>query len=169
MYRFTRQTLPAANRKYFFMNILCIEFFCPQKTHNRKLFFGDTLLKRGRHFDYRKQPLNMRMRVCYMDCHDATHKKSTAPITAVRLPFVAYLLTSPRVRFFAVFPSASSLIPRLSLELHRDRLLQNLHLFTVRQVKGNSSSYYLRCGGSGSCATLSSNCYTALDSGMIGE
>jgi hypothetical protein len=31
MNRFTRQTLPTVNRKYFFMNILCIESFCPQK------------------------------------------------------------------------------------------------------------------------------------------
>jgi hypothetical protein len=29
--RFTRQTLPTVNRKNFFMNILCIESFCPQK------------------------------------------------------------------------------------------------------------------------------------------
>jgi hypothetical protein len=45
--------------------------FCPfghKKTHNRKLFFGLTLLKHGRHFDNRKQPLNMRMSVCYLDC-----------------------------------------------------------------------------------------------------
>jgi hypothetical protein len=28
---FTRQTLPTVNRKHFFMNILCIESFCPQK------------------------------------------------------------------------------------------------------------------------------------------
>jgi hypothetical protein len=29
--RFTRQTLPTINRKHFFMNILCIESFWPQK------------------------------------------------------------------------------------------------------------------------------------------
>jgi hypothetical protein len=37
-----------------FMNILCIEYFCPpppKKTHSRTLLFGNTLLKRGRHFD----------------------------------------------------------------------------------------------------------------------
>jgi hypothetical protein len=38
--RFTRQTLPTINRKHFFMNILCIESFCPQKTHKRTLLFG---------------------------------------------------------------------------------------------------------------------------------
>jgi hypothetical protein len=29
--RFTRHTLPTVNRKHVFMNILCIESFCPQK------------------------------------------------------------------------------------------------------------------------------------------
>jgi hypothetical protein len=29
--RFMQQTLPTANRKHFFKNILCIEFSCPQK------------------------------------------------------------------------------------------------------------------------------------------
>jgi hypothetical protein len=29
--RFTRQTLLTVNMKYFFMNILCLESFCPQK------------------------------------------------------------------------------------------------------------------------------------------
>jgi hypothetical protein len=68
--RLTRQTLPTVNRKYLFMNILCIEYFWPQKTHNRMLLFGSTpLLKHSRHFDYWNQPLNMGMRVCYLDFH----------------------------------------------------------------------------------------------------
>jgi hypothetical protein len=29
--RFTWQTLPTISRKHFFMNILCIESFCPEK------------------------------------------------------------------------------------------------------------------------------------------
>jgi hypothetical protein len=49
------------------MNILCIKPFCPQIT----LLFGSILLKHGRHFDYWKQPLNMRMRVCYLDFHES--------------------------------------------------------------------------------------------------
>jgi hypothetical protein len=65
---FTRQTLPTVNRKYLFMNILCIESFCLQKTHNKTLIFISTLLKHGGHFDYRNQPLNMPMRVSYLDC-----------------------------------------------------------------------------------------------------
>jgi hypothetical protein len=71
MNRFTRQTLPTVNRKYFLMKFLCIESFCPQKPHNRTLLFGSTDLKHGRHFDYCNQPLNIRMRVCYLDCHEA--------------------------------------------------------------------------------------------------
>jgi hypothetical protein len=38
--------------------------------HNRTLLFGIILLKHGHHFDYWNQPLNMRMRVCYLDCHE---------------------------------------------------------------------------------------------------
>jgi hypothetical protein len=43
------------------------------KTHNGMLLFGNILLKHGRNFDYLIQPLNMRMRVCYLDCHEAGH------------------------------------------------------------------------------------------------
>jgi hypothetical protein len=39
---FTQQTLPTVNRIRFFTNILCIESFCPHKTHNRELLFGST-------------------------------------------------------------------------------------------------------------------------------
>jgi uncharacterized membrane protein len=51
------------------MNILFIKSYCPQKTHNRTLLFGS--LSYGHQFDYRNQPLNMRMRVCYLDSHEA--------------------------------------------------------------------------------------------------
>jgi hypothetical protein len=68
---FTRQTHPTVNRKYFFMNIPCIESFCPQKTQNRSLLFGGILLEHNRYFDYWNQPLIMRMHVCYLDCHEA--------------------------------------------------------------------------------------------------
>jgi hypothetical protein len=69
--RSTRQTLLTANRNYFFMIILCIKSFCLQKTHNRTLLFGSKILMHGRHFDYWNQPPNMRMRVCYLDYHEA--------------------------------------------------------------------------------------------------
>jgi hypothetical protein len=39
--------------------------------HKITLFFGSMLLKHGRHIDYWNQPLNMRMRVCYLDSHQA--------------------------------------------------------------------------------------------------
>jgi hypothetical protein len=35
------------------------------------MFFGSTLLKHGRHFDYRNQPPNLSMRFCYLACHEA--------------------------------------------------------------------------------------------------
>jgi hypothetical protein len=41
---FTRQTFPTVSRKHFFMNILYIEFVCPQKTHNRTLLFGSMVI-----------------------------------------------------------------------------------------------------------------------------
>jgi hypothetical protein len=69
--RFTREKLPTINRIYFFMNILGNESFCQQKTHSRTLLFGCTLLKHGRNFASWNQPLNSRMRVCYLDCHAA--------------------------------------------------------------------------------------------------
>jgi hypothetical protein len=69
--RLMRQTLPTVNRNHFFMKIPCIESFCLQKRHNRTLLFDNTLLKHGRHFDYWNQPLNMSMRLCYLDCHEA--------------------------------------------------------------------------------------------------
>jgi hypothetical protein len=53
------------------MNILCIESFCPQKTHNRTLLFVSTLLKHDHNFDYWNWPLNMCMCICYLDCHEA--------------------------------------------------------------------------------------------------
>jgi hypothetical protein len=43
-----------------------------KKKHNRTLLFYSTrILKHDRHFDYWKQPLNMRMRVFYLHCHEA--------------------------------------------------------------------------------------------------
>jgi hypothetical protein len=68
--RFTRQTLLTQNRQYFFVNMLFSESFCSQNTHNTTLLFGSTF-KHSHHFDYCNQPLNMRMRVCYRDCHQA--------------------------------------------------------------------------------------------------
>jgi hypothetical protein len=45
--------------------------FAHRKTHNGTLLFGRKHLKYGRHFDYWNRPLNMRIPVCYLDCHEA--------------------------------------------------------------------------------------------------
>jgi hypothetical protein len=69
--RFTRQTLPTVNKKHFVMNILCIKFFFLQETHNRTLLFCSMHHKDRHDFGYWNQPLNMRMLVYYLDCHEA--------------------------------------------------------------------------------------------------
>jgi hypothetical protein len=66
-----RQTLPNINMKHFFMNIFYIESFWPQKKHNITFLFSSILLKHSHNFDYLNQPLNMSMRVCYLDCLEA--------------------------------------------------------------------------------------------------
>jgi hypothetical protein len=44
-----------------------------KKTHYKTLLFGSnsSILEHVRHFDYRNQSLNMLMRVCYLDYHEA--------------------------------------------------------------------------------------------------
>jgi hypothetical protein len=61
--------------------------------HNRTLLFGNTFLKHGHHFDYWNQPLNMRMRVCYLHLSRSwtvlssdTHRKPIMSIISVLLP-----------------------------------------------------------------------------------
>jgi hypothetical protein len=41
------------------------------KKYNRLPLLGSTFLKHGRHFDYWNQHLNIRVRVCYLYCHEA--------------------------------------------------------------------------------------------------
>jgi hypothetical protein len=99
--RFKQQTLPSIDRKHFFMNILCIDSFCLQKsTQNRMLIFGCIHLKHGRHLYYWKQPLNMRIRAFYLDYYEAElccylmiHIGNVTSMIAVLHPFVTYLLT----------------------------------------------------------------------------
>jgi hypothetical protein len=43
----------------------------PTKMHKRMLLFGTIPLKHGRQFDYRNPPLDMGMRVCFLNCHAA--------------------------------------------------------------------------------------------------
>jgi hypothetical protein len=91
------------NRKHSFMNILCIESFCPQ-THTRKLLFGSTILNHGSHSDYWNHPMNMSMRVCYLDCHEAglccylmIHIGTYYVHYSFLLQSVTYLLPLPRI------------------------------------------------------------------------
>jgi hypothetical protein len=71
IFRTSCEQLFAPNRKqeYLFTNILCIQSLCSQKAHNRTLLFG-SILKHGRHFCYWNQPMNTRMRVCYLDSYE---------------------------------------------------------------------------------------------------
>jgi hypothetical protein len=41
-----------------------------KEKHNKTLLFGNILLKQGTIFYYWNQSLNMRMWVCYLDCHE---------------------------------------------------------------------------------------------------
>jgi hypothetical protein len=68
--RSTRQTLPIVNKKHFFMKILRIGSFCPQK-RTTGLCSSVVHSSSSRHFDYWNHRLNMHMRVCYLDCHEA--------------------------------------------------------------------------------------------------
>jgi hypothetical protein len=62
---------PTLIRKHFLWISFALSPFANKKLHNRTLIFGSTPSKHGRHLDYWNQPLNMRMRVCYLDCHEA--------------------------------------------------------------------------------------------------
>jgi hypothetical protein len=83
------------------MNLLCMKSFAHKK-HNRTLLFGRIRLKHGLHFAYRNQPLYLRMRVCYLDCHEAglycylvIHVEHLIVRYSCFIPFVTYLLTVP--------------------------------------------------------------------------
>jgi hypothetical protein len=67
--RFTRQTHPTVNRKHFLWIFSGLNSFVLKNTTERCT--SVILLKHIRHFDYWNQPLNMRMRVCYQDYHEA--------------------------------------------------------------------------------------------------
>jgi hypothetical protein len=103
-----RQISPTVNMKHFFVNIVCIESCCPQKNRNITLLFGIKLLNHSSHFDYWNQPLNMSIRVCFVDCHEAgivllpsgIYRKPITFITAALLPFVTNLLTLPRITIY---------------------------------------------------------------------
>jgi hypothetical protein len=100
---FTRHTLPTVNRKHFFMNILCIEFFRPQKkrttercssvvyTQARSIF---SLLKPASELAHVRLLPRLSWSWTVLLPSDTLRKPITS-ITAVLLPFVTYLLTLP--------------------------------------------------------------------------
>jgi hypothetical protein len=99
--RFTRQTLPTVDRKHFFMNILCIEYFCPQKkcttelcpsvVHTSSTFTILTCKPVSEHAQVRLLPgLSWSWTVLLPS---DTHRKPVTSIIVVLLAFVTYLLT----------------------------------------------------------------------------
>jgi hypothetical protein len=69
------EPLSATDTSHFKQVTFLYEYHLPRvllrtKTRNRILHFGSTLSKHGRHFYYRNQPLNMRMSVFYLNCHE---------------------------------------------------------------------------------------------------
>jgi hypothetical protein len=100
------------------------------------MLFFSTLLKHGRHFYYRNQPLNMRMRVCYLDRHEAglccylvIHIENLiTSITAVLLPFVTHSLTLP--------PNLEN--ARQRAVFHRVKLATHIHLWPPEHICSSS-------------------------------
>jgi hypothetical protein len=93
---FTWHNTSTVNRKHCSMKILSIESFCPQKTHNRMLLFGSTLLKLVCHFDYWNQPWTCASATCHearLCCYLMIHRKHVMSITAVLLQFVTMCLS----------------------------------------------------------------------------
>jgi hypothetical protein len=106
----TRQTLPTVNRQHFFMNILCIEFFCPQKKrHKRTLIFGSTPSSA---IPISTTKTNLWIRACASVTYAViswtvlvpcdTNKKHITSITGVLLSFVTYFLTIPHFLLVSV-------------------------------------------------------------------
>jgi hypothetical protein len=104
MNRFTWQTHPTVERKSFFMNILCIESIFPEEyTHNWKLLFGSISATTVAIFTTETSlwicswAYAIRMLwIWTVLLPSGTCRKPITFITAVSLPFVAYLLTLPR-------------------------------------------------------------------------
>jgi hypothetical protein len=105
MNRLTRQTLPSVNRKHFFINIVYIEFVCPQKNaqQNTVLRYYTSqarspfwLLKpASEHAHARLLPrLSWTGLCCYIVVHI---ENLLRPFAAVLLPFVTDLQTLPVV------------------------------------------------------------------------
>jgi hypothetical protein len=68
--RFTRWTFPTVNMKHFFMNILCIESFCPQKTQKQLCSSVGHSSSTVTILTTATSLRTMRMCVCYLYCHE---------------------------------------------------------------------------------------------------
>jgi hypothetical protein len=100
--RFTRQTLPTVNRKNFFINIFCVECFCPQKKHAQQDVALRYYIPQARSpfwllkpaCDHAHARLLPRLSFNWTVLLPSdTHRKPIKSITAVLLPPVTYLLT----------------------------------------------------------------------------
>jgi hypothetical protein len=103
--RFKRQTLPTVKRKNFFMNILCIVSFCPQKKpQNRTLLFGSIhssmiaiwLLKRASEHAHEWLLPRLSWSWTVLLRSDAYGKFITSNTTVLFL-FMTYLLAVPNI------------------------------------------------------------------------
>jgi hypothetical protein len=88
--RFTRWAASTLNRQHIFINILCIESFCPQNRTTER---------------------------CSVLLPSDTHRKSIASITAVSLPFVTYLLALSRTETFTDAINCNDFIYYCNLQL----------------------------------------------------
>jgi hypothetical protein len=94
----------------------------PTKTYNRTLLFCSIHIKHGRHFNHWNQPLNMSMRVCYLDCQEAglccylvIHKENLLrPLQLFYFHFWPILLTLPH-NWCHCYQGFSSFPPSLAL------------------------------------------------------
>jgi hypothetical protein len=67
--RFTRQT--RKRESFIYKYPLHWALLPANKTLNGTLLFVSILFMRGGHFDYWNERLNLRIRVCYLNCHEA--------------------------------------------------------------------------------------------------
>jgi hypothetical protein len=102
--RFKRLTLPTQDRKYSFMNILCNEFFCPQRKQKNAALRYYTPQARWPFllfklpFEHGHAHLISRLSWSWtVLLPSVTYRKPDTSITAVSLPFLSYLLTLPRI------------------------------------------------------------------------
>jgi hypothetical protein len=94
---FTWQTLPTVNMKHFFMNIICIQSFCPQQNAALRYYTPQTwspfwLLKPASEHAHARLLPRVSWSWTVLQPSD-THREPITSITAVLLQFVTYGLT----------------------------------------------------------------------------